>query len=334
MTRIEENGATLQTNFKELGLETELLKCVESPLGDTFYFNLKYISQYNESYVKGLLEKIAVYHHLDMTFSKTKEAHFKVLVQFRSQTKISLAQCLYEVGFREMAVGKDDEGKIVSIDFKKTPHVLIGGTTGSGKSVLLHDIICDIYVCHGAGKNVSRFKRCELFIIDPKGSELNVYRNCAGTTYIDETDVAIQQLKSLCYEMDKRYKSLDEYRDFDTYIIIDELADLMLRSKFEVEESIVRLAQKGRACGMHLIVATQRPTADVMSGLIKANMPYRIALKTASVRDSVVILDHKGCEQLRGCGDCIVKEGIKETRCQIALADNSLKEKVVRECHE
>ena len=332
MSRIEDNANLIKTNFSELGLETELVKCVESPLGDTFYFNLKFISQYNETYIKGLLEKIAVFHHLDMQFGKTKEAHFKVFVQFGTQKPISLVQCLNEVGYRQVAIGKTDENKVISIDFDKTPHVLIGGTTGSGKSVLLHDIVCGLYVTYGTQLKVERFKRCEIFLIDPKGSEFSIYKNCNGTIYIDEIGNAIAQLKLLCNEMDNRYKDIDNYKDFDTYIVIDELADLMLRSRFEVEESIVRLAQKGRACGMHLIIATQRPTADVVSGLIKANMPYRIALKTASVRDSVVILDHKGCEQLKGCGDCIVKNGLTETRCQIALTDNELKQKVVTEC--
>ena len=332
MSRIEENGKVLETNFRELGLETELVRSVESPLGDTFYFNLKYISQYSEAYIKGLLEKIAVYHHLDMQFSKTKEAHFKVFVHFANKQAVSLIQCLSQVNYRDIAIGVDSENKVVSIDFEKTPHVLIGGTTGSGKSVLLHDILCGIYVTYGTNRSVNRFKKAEIFIIDPKGSELNIYKGCCGTTYIDEVDIAIKQLGLLCEEMDSRYKNIDNYKGFDTYIVIDELADLMLRSRYEVEESIVRLAQKGRACGMHLIVATQRPTADVMSGLIKANMPYRIALKTASVRDSVVILDHKGCEALQGCGDCIIKNGLTEIHCQVALADDELKHKIKLEC--
>jgi S-DNA-T family DNA segregation ATPase FtsK/SpoIIIE len=104
------------------------------------------------------------------------------------------------------------------------------------------------------------------------------------------------------------------------YVFIDELADLMLLSRYEVEESITRLAQKGRACGIHLIVATQRPTANVLTGLIKANMPCKIALKVSSVRDSVVALDHKGAEQLLGFGDAIIKVpySTEETRFQCA----------------
>lgn len=332
MSRIEENAKVLQTNFGELGLEVECIKWVESPLGDTFYFNLKHISDYNEKHIKTMLETISVYHHLDMTFSKTKEAHFKVFIQYANGNIISLVQCLSEVNFREIAIGKTDDNKVMSFDFNKTPHLLIGGTTGSGKSVLLHDILCGIYVTYGTNKDVNRLRKAEVIIIDPKGSELNIYKGCFGTLYIDDVNEAIEQLKVLCIEMDRRYKALDTYKDIDTYVVIDELADLMLRSRFEVEESIVRLAQKGRACGIHLIVATQRPTADVVSGLIKANMPYRIALKTASVRDSVVILDHKGAEALNGCGDCIIKNGLFERRCQVALADEELKAKIVSEC--
>ena len=158
MSRIEDNGKLLATNFGELGLLVEFVKGTESPLGDTFFFNLKAISDYNEKYIKDLLEKIAVFHHLDMTFSKTKEAHFKVFVQYGSKNAISLIQCMSEVGYREVALGKDSEGNVLTIDFDKTPHLLIGGTTGSGKSVLMHDILCNLYVLYGSNRKTLRFK--------------------------------------------------------------------------------------------------------------------------------------------------------------------------------
>ena len=167
-----------------------------------------------------------------------------------------------------------------------------------------------------------------MLIIDPKGNELDRYKNCGCVWFVDDTRKEIAQLEWAVAEMDRRYKE-NITTATDTFIVIDELADLMLTSKFEVEEYIVRLAQKGRACGIHLIVATQRPTIDVCSGLIKANMPYRIGLKTASVRDSVVILDHKGLETLKGRGDCIVKLGLQEYRTQIALPEDELIARVV-----
>lgn len=321
MTRIEECGQVIATNFNELGLSVEFAKGYESPLGDTLFFNLTYISQFNKNYLKSLIEKIAVYHHLDMELVDTKEAHFGVFVKSLNN-KVSLSQLLCDNN--DIVIGLDNRGQPVKLDFEKIPHLLIAGTTGSGKSVLIHNLICNLIVWYGRHKT----KIPQFVIIDPKGNELDRYKNVSNTTFIDNTRGAIAVLNYCCEEMDRRYRENDMSKN-DLYIIIDELADLMLTSKFECEESIVRLAQKGRACGIHLIVATQRPTIDVCSGLIKANMPYRIALKTASVRDSIVILDHKGAEALKGNGDCIVKLGLDERHTQVAYPESELIAKVV-----
>lgn len=304
---VEENGKVIATNFCELGLETEYVKGIESPISETYFFNLKYISQYNERNIKSLLEKIAVYHHTNMTFEKTSEAHFKV-VRNKERERLYLNQ-IKEID--KVAIGIDNENRKVILDFNKTPHLLIAGTTGSGKSVLVKNIITNLI-------NVYDSKTLQLLLIDPKGTELNKFKGVGKTTFIDNTKQAIATLKKCETIMDNRYKYPNQ-RYTELFIVIDELADLMLTSKYEVEESLVRIAQKGRACGMHLIVATQRPSVDVCTGLIKANMPTRIALKTASVRDSIVILDRKGAEQLLGNGDAILKEGGNETRLQVAI---------------
>lgn len=320
--RINHNGNLYATNFGELGLEVEFVKGVESPLGDTYYYNLKYISQFNKKYLASLLEKIAVFHHADLRLIDTKEAHFGVFDSQASEM-VSLSNLLCKS--RNIVIGVDINGHNVELDFTKIPHLLIAGTTGSGKSVLIHNLIVNLAVFYGR----QTIKVPQFVIIDPKGNELDMYRNMRNTNFIDNTRGAIATLKLCCEEMDRRYQHNDMSAN-DMFIIIDELADLMLTSKFEVEEYIVRLAQKGRACGIHLIVATQRPTIDVCSGLIKANMPYRIGLKTASVRDSVVILDHKGCEQLKGCGDCIVRLGLQEYRTQVAYPEKELEAKVIQ----
>jgi len=328
MTRIDEAGQMLQRNFSKLGLETEYVKGVEHVMGDTLYFNLVDMSQYNENFIKDCIEKNAVACHLDMQFGKTKEAHFKVEVLYNKCKVLSLTSCLYGVDFKSIAVGKDTDNNIVNIDFDKTPHILIAGTTGAGKSVLLKTMLASIY-CYYYKAGNSRFRTASFLIIDPKGTEFNNWKNVVGAGgYIDSTSEAIATLKKVEAIMDSRYKNIDKV-DNDLFVIIDELADLMLTSRFEVEESIVRIAQKGRACGIHLIVATQRPTVDVVSGLIKANMPCRLALKTAGIRDSIVILDHKGAETLQGNGDCIYKNGLEEKHFKVAYPEQELINRIV-----
>ena len=316
--RINEAGEMLAYNFDVLGLPVEFVKGVEHTLGDTLYFNLKDVSKYNERYIKTLIKKQAVACHLDMAFGETKEAHFKVEVRYDKKSILSLLSIL---DCHKVNIGKDTDNQVVSIDFdSKTPHLLVAGTTGSGKSVLLKTLFCSLFNYY-YNTNASRFNGASFIIIDPKGSEFNMFRNVVK--YIDDTKTAIRTLKDLETIMDYRYHNTDK-QDADIYVIIDELADLMLTSRFDVEESIVRLAQKGRACGIHLIVATQRPSVDVVSGLIKANLPCRLILRTASVRDSVVCLDHKGAEALEGNGDCIFKNGLEEKHFKVAYPDVDL----------
>ena len=313
---IEHNGKTLETNFGELGCPCRFIKGVSSPLGDTYYFDLISISNYNKAYLKSLIEKIAVFHHKDLSFVETKESHFAVFMK-HNQTKLSLSQIISN---HALNIGVDINGNKVAIDFNKAPHLLIAGTTGSGKSVLIHNLLTNIMYSYK--------KPFQFVLIDPKGTELVMYRNVKNTTFVSETQKAINVLAQLENIMDNRYRNGTYHHEI--FIVIDELADLMLTSRFEVEQSIVRIAQKGRACGLHLIVATQSPRATVISGLIKANMPYRLILKTTSVRESVVALDHKGSEELQGCGDCIVKLGLDEKRTQIAYCDNELESRLIQ----
>lgn len=319
-----ENGEILQQNFSQLGLETTFVKKTTSPNAITYFFNLTNISDYDEKRIDKLITQIAVFNHLDLFFKKTKEAHFAVVMNIPQQ-KISLYKLIYP-SFEKVVIGIDESNNKVEIDFDKCAHLLIAGTTGSGKSVLLHNLLINIYGHYAHHK----FDKAEIIIIDPKGNELNHYKDCVNTCFIDDTKQAIETLKKCCVEMDKRYKEPGyEYRDL--FIVIDELADLMLTSRYEVEESIVRLAQKGRACNIHLIVATQRPTVDVVSGLIKANITTRIALKVASMRDSMNILDHKAAETLRGYGDALIKYPtlVNEIRFQVALPEKEFENAII-----
>lgn len=208
-------------------------------------------------------------------------------------------------------IGVDVRGNPITSDLAKMPHLLVGGTTGSGKSVALNAFILSII----KAKKPSEVK---FVLIDPKKIEFSIYNNqkylyCPVVT---ETDEAIATLSYLADEMDRRYelfsenlsKNISEYNakgdGFLPYIVcvIDEFADLMAMDK-KVEKDVMRLAQKARASGIHLILATQRPSVDVVTGVLKANFPTRLAFKVASSADSRTILDTTGAQDLVGRGD-------------------------------
>jgi S-DNA-T family DNA segregation ATPase FtsK/SpoIIIE len=208
-------------------------------------------------------------------------------------------------------VGADTSGAVVTADLTKAPHLLIAGATGSGKSVMIHNIVAGLLE-----------QNPRLILIDLKMVELAPYDGLPQllVPVIFEAKQAAKALKWATYEMDRRYRLLlsAKVRDIDAYnedaderldpivIVIDELADLMLSDE-EIEEPIVRLAQKARAAGIHLVLATQRPSVDVVTGLIKANVPSRIAFTTASHIDSRTIIDTAGAESLNGRGDMLYK---------------------------
>ena len=220
----------------------------------------------------------------------------------------------------EFVVGKDISGNNIVADLRDMPHLLIAGATGSGKSVCINSIVTSFLY-------KARPSELKLIMIDPKVVELGNYNGIPHmlTPVVTDPRKAARALAIAVEEMDKRYEAFAEHnvKDLKSYnelmrvdgryadckpqivIIIDELADLMMASPSEVENSICRLAQKARAAGMHLIVATQRPSVDVVTGLIKANIPSRIAFSVASQFDSRTILDMAGAEKLLGKGDML-----------------------------
>ena len=223
-----------------------------------------------------------------------------------------------------VSLGKDIMGRVQTADISKMPHLLVAGSTGSGKSVCINSFICSVLMKY-------RPDQVKLMLIDPKKVELSNYNGvphliCPVVTDPKKARVALQKMVS---EMERRYNEFEDkkVKNITTYnelvdkansknpnsmqkmpyivMIIDELADLMMVAAKDVQDSIMRITQMARAAGMHLIVATQRPSTDVITGVVKANIPSRIAFAVASQIDSRTILDHAGAEKLLGKGDML-----------------------------
>ena len=250
----------------------------------------------------------------------------------KERIPVSLKELIESAEFKKASskltfvVGKDIGGRVIVADIGKMPHLLVAGTTGSGKSVFTNSIIQSILF------NASP-EEVKLILIDPKVVEFSVYNGIPHLLMpvVTEPRKANVALAWAVAEMSRRYKLFAEHdvRGIDAYneqvekgkvtdedgnvakklskivIVVDELADLMMVAGKEVEDSICRIAQLARAAGIHLIIATQRPSVDVITGLIKANMPSRVALKCGSGVDSRTILDATGAEKLLGYGDML-----------------------------
>ncbi len=239
-----------------------------------------------------------------------------------SSTLVTLRRVMESSQFKKLcstaelpvAFGKGSGGETVVADLTKMPHLLVAGATGSGKSVFINTIVS----CLLMEKTPAELR---LLLIDPKRVELTPYNGIPHllTPVVVETDQVVGLLKGLIREMMDRYRRLEEVgsRNIQTYnkkalekmpyvvVAVDELADLMLTASFEVEQVLCRLAQLGRATGIHLVVATQRPSVDVVTGLIKANFPSRVSFGVTSQIDSRTILDTAGAEKLLGKGDML-----------------------------
>jgi S-DNA-T family DNA segregation ATPase FtsK/SpoIIIE len=238
-------------------------------------------------------------------------------------------------------MGLDVSGEPLIADIAKRPHVLVAGTTGSGKSVLVNSFICSL-LFRASPQEV------KLILVDPKRVEFTAYNGIPHllTPVIVEPEKILSALKWGMGEMDRRYKLFSErgVRNIEGYnelsgfqalpyiiIVIDELADLMMFAPVEVEDAIARLAQMARATGIHLVIATQRPSVNVITGLIKANIPARIAFNVSSMIDSRVIIDTPGAEKLLGRGDMlyIPPDQAKPTRIQGAFVSEKEVKKLV-----
>jgi DNA segregation ATPase FtsK/SpoIIIE, S-DNA-T family len=262
-------------------------------------------------------------------------------VSLRGVVESNVFQKMLAKAKLSVALGKGAGGESVVGDLTKMPHLLIAGATGSGKTVCIHAIVCCLLL-HCTPGDV-RF-----IMIDPKRVELTSYNSLPhlATPVIVDTSKALLSLRWLAQEMDKRYHILAaaKYRNIEAYnkakpseklpylvLVIDELADLMMTSGEEVEHTLCRLAQLARAVGIHLIVATQRPSVDVVTGLIKANFPTRISFAVTSQVDSRTILDSGGAEKLLGRGDMLYMptEAAKPKRLQGCFVSDPETERLV-----
>lgn len=265
----------------------------------------------------------------------------------KHRTSVRIRQIIESPGFKNfkgttpIALGKDVEGNPVIADIEKTPHMLIAGATGSGKSVCINTIITSIIY-------KSSPEEVKLILIDPKVVELSIYNGIPHLyiPVVTDPNKAAGALNWAVSEMNRRYKAFaDEgVRDIGGYnrkaetklpkivMIIDELSDLMMTSSStEVEEQICRIAQMARAAGIHMIIATQRPSVDVITGTIKANIPTRISFAVSSQTDSRTILDMAGAEKLLGRGDMLfsLQSMSKPQRIQGAYIDDEEVERLV-----
>ena len=336
---IENNAATLVNALKSFGVSTKFIEAVRGP--SVTRYELQPAPGVKISKITGLVDDIA----LNLATAGVRieapipnKAAVGIEVPNKEKETVFIREMIDSEAFRSCdsklgaALGKNISGDVVICDISEMPHILIAGTTGAGKSVCVNSIIMSILYR-------STPEEVRLVMIDPKAVEFMIYNGIGHLLLPVVTDPkkAAGSLAWACTEMDKRYNILSEnnVRDIKAYnklaatrddldpmpqvvIFIDELADLMICAKNDVEASICRLAQKARAAGMHLVVATQRPSVDVITGLIKSNIPSRIALKVASQVDSRTIIDTSGAEKLLGKGDMLYKSVAmpKPTRVQ------------------
>ncbi len=347
------NVVRLEETLGSFGVDIKIQNVVRGPTVTRYEMELKLGVKMSK--ITGLHKEIALalgVSGIRVAPVPGKSSIIGIEVPNRTTTSVPIREVLSSREFKyhksnlAFALGKDIGGNYIVGDIAKMPHMLIAGTTGSGKSVCMNSII--VSLLYGASP-----EQCRMIMIDPKVVELSVYNGIPHLLIpvVDDPKKAAGALQWAVTEMERRYRLLAEYkvRDMAGYnklaasdpnispmpqvvIIIDELADLMMVAAKEVENAIVRIAQKARAAGMHLVIATQRPSSDVITGLMKSNIPSRIAFAVASAIDSRIILDDNGAEKLVGKGDMLYAPigGGEPKRVQGCFITDDEVEEVVR----
>lgn len=319
---VRENAAILKETLQSFNIDARILNASQGP--SITRYELEPAAGVKVSKIVHLADDIAL--KLAATDIRIEapipgKAAVGIEVPNKKLTGVNLRDVIESETFQKAArgvpvcLGKDIAGNPIVADLTKMPHLLVAGSTGSGKSVCINTFIASILF-------KQRPEDVKLILIDPKVVELSNYNGIPHllTPVVTDPKKAASVLRWAVREMDDRYKrfALTHTRDISRYnelhpeetmpfivIIIDELADLMMMASDDVEKSIIRLGQKARACGMHLVLATQRPSVDVLTGLIKANVPSRIAFAVSSQVDSRTILDMAGADKLIGKGDML-----------------------------
>lgn len=345
---IELNKATIQHTLKNFGIDVEMGAVSVGPTVTQYTFRPS--EGVKLSQITTLQNDLALAlaaHPIRIEAPIPGKALVGVEVPNKSVAIVRLRDSLESKAFRNFGsrftfvLGSDVSGSTVCADLETMPHLLIAGATGSGKSVMIHSLIMSLLMQNGPDD-------LKLILIDPKRVELTLYNGISHllTPVITDPKKTIRALRWTVTEMDRRYGLLSAAgkKNIATYneriderlpylvIIIDELADLMAVAAKDVESVIIRLAQMARAVGIHLVVATQRPSVDVITGLIKANITSRIAFTVASIVDSRTILDHSSAEKLLGRGDMlfISSELSKPRRIQGAYVDEKEVNRIVQ----
>lgn len=328
------NKDKLERIWCELGVDCECVAVDKSPQFEIYHFNLYHIQDLKN--VAKNLKFLTAFLHINAILTDTDKGHFAVRVEKKTKSLANfedkyIQKHLSAVQPNSMLVGITDDNKPYTISLDDIPHILIAGTTGSGKSVLLHNMICSLLT---TTKN-----DLDLLLIDTKRVEFMQYKNCNNlitapiTTAVD----SVKALRVVCDMIDKRYKKLEELgirkagnRFGKVVVFIDEFADL-IQDCAVVEKYIIKISQLGRACNIHLVVATQRPTVNVITGLIKANIGCRIGLQVTNERESRIIIDQKGAETLIGKGDLMLKVPnlAKPVHLQCPFIDDETIKKIV-----
>lgn len=364
---IKGNSNIIKRTFLNFGIEVEMDEITVGPT--VTRYALKPAEGVKLSRIVGLQNDLALAlaaHPIRIEAPIPGKSLVGIEIPNKSKSIVGLATLLADEKFQNSAktltigLGRGISGKAIFANLAKMPHALVAGTTGSGKSVAIHSIVTSLLYRNGPDD-------MKFILIDPKRVELTLYNNIPHllTPVITDAKKAILALKWAAKEMDRRYDILESesVRDIESYhnnilggkikktktdvngeevaaepdrmpyivIIIDELADIMTAYPRELESAIVRLAQMSRAVGIHLILSTQRPEVNVITGLIKANIPARIALKVSSQIDSRTILDAGGAEKLLGAGDMLYSSGeAQPERLQSAFISEEEVKKVVK----
>lgn len=294
----------------------------------TYYFKLDDLLKIN--LLKRFLKPLSALLCCNVEQGETRTgAHFSLVIQRKNKHLINFKSILLNKEYNDekspfcACLGYNSINKPVYINIDKLPHLLIAGATGSGKSTALNVLICSL-LFRATPNNL------KMLMVDTKRVELSAYEKIPHlyAPIAKDGKSAVLLIKQLNDIMRRRLEIMEQKKVNNIislnypriFLIIDEMADLIIMKKEEVEPLLVNIAQLGRAAGIHLILATQRPTVNVITGLLKANIACRLALQVASMRDSITILDHKGAERLTGQGDTLLKkpDNVKEERLQVA----------------